>query len=116
MVYTFTAPSLTKPTHDTLEEYSKRMFKKIERFVDSSNASAILKISVDKDGDNFSLKSEIHVFEEIIIKVKDRDLRRAIEKAAHEMKSKLLKDKEKKISFRGLRNTVSDIKGKLLNR
>jgi len=117
MNYLFTAPSLSKPTFETLEEYSKKKFNKIEKFIKPNNDEVpLLKISVNKDGDEFLLTVEIHTFENTLIKHKDRDLRRAIDLASHQLKDKLIKDKEKKFSVGKLKEKVQDLRNKILNR
>ena len=111
MQYLFTAPSLTKPTFETLETYTKKRFRKIERLIPGRiSVEATLRISVQKDGDQFALTVEIslHNGEDILVKEKDRDLRRAIDLSAEQLKQKMSKDKAKRIDLRKMRSNMRD--------
>ncbi len=112
MQYMFTAPTLTRPTFETLETYARTRFRKIERLIPKHiNVNATLRISVQKDGDQFAITVEIslHNGEEILIKEKNRDLRRAIDISAEQLKLKMSKDKAKRINFRKMKSNVRDI-------
>jgi ribosome-associated translation inhibitor RaiA len=117
MNYIFVAPGLTKPTYDTLEEYAKKRFQKIERLiVKDANPEDTIRISVNKDGDEFVVTVELTNKENIIVKRNNRDLRRAIDIVSSELKSLLAKDKDKRIDLNRIKRGLSRFKDQLLRR
>jgi ribosome-associated translation inhibitor RaiA len=115
MQYLFIAPGLTKPTFETLEFYSKKMFKKIDRLLITPEREPVLRISVAREGNEFIITVELHAFKNIIVKEKDRDLRKAISLASNNLKLTLAKNKEKRNHFK-LTEKVQELRNKLLNR
>ncbi len=116
MQYLFTAPALARPTLDTLESYSRQMFAKVEKFLKNDYAEPMLRISVHKEGAEFVITVEVHAFEKTIIKSKNRDLRRVIESASHQLKTKILKDKNRKFSLPKFNSKVKELRNQILNR
>ena len=99
MHLTISAPSLTKPTYQTLEEYATRRFKKIEKFLRKKDKTEHeLRISVDKSGDFFELSAEIFIPVSIIVKTKNRDLRKAIDDSLEQLKRKLKEGHERNVN------------------
>lgn len=107
MKYFFTAPALTKPAFETLQEYSIKKFSKIEKlFKDLKKSELEIKISVTKERNTFSITVEVYLSslgKEIIVKEKDNDLRRIIDKASNQLKNKIVKNKRKRFDISRLR-------------
>jgi ribosome-associated translation inhibitor RaiA len=115
MQYHFIAPTLTKPTYETLELEAQKMFKKIERLVHMKDGEPVLRISVSKEGDVFIITAELNIFNNLLIKSKHRDLRRAISEASIELKHMVTKSKEKRNNFK-IHQKVIDLRNNILNR
>ncbi len=115
MQYHFTAPSISKPTYETLEEHSRKAFHKIERLLANDSTEPTLRISVNKDGDEFIVLAELHNNELIVSKAHDRDLRRAVDKTSHEMKTLLTKVKSRRMDHK-ITEKIQNLRNKLLNR
>lgn len=109
MKYIFVAPGLTEPTHETLETYSKKMFKKILRLLDERETESILRISAQKDGDEFVVTADLSGKESVLSKESNRDLRRAIEKVSTELKSLLAKNKDKNTRVSSEARKIKDL-------
>ncbi len=107
MKYLFTAPALTKPTFETLQEYSIKRFNKIEKLLKDIRSSELnLKISVTKVKHTFCIVVEIYmgnISKPIIVKEKDNDLRRIIDKASAQLKNEIIKNKKKRFDLSRLR-------------
>lgn len=116
MQFVFTAPSLTGPTFETLEEHSRKRFKKIERLVPNDGNERILRISVNKDGDDFVLIAEIKTKEDIFVKIRNRDLRLAIDEASRQLKQQMAKDKAKLVDLHKLRRGLDRFRARLFRR
>lgn len=91
-----TASTLTAPTHETLEQYVQKRFKKIEKFLpkEAGNDNK-LQISVDRSGDLFVIKAQIFQPSDIFVKGEDRDMRKAVDIALDHM-MRILTEKVKK--------------------
>ena len=117
MHYIFVAPGLTKPTYDTLEEYAKKRLKKIERLITrDANPEDSIRVSVNKDGDEFIVTVELNNKENIIVKRSNRDLRRGIDIVSSELKSLLAKDKDRRIDLNKIKRGLNKFKDQLLRR
>lgn len=107
MKYLFTAPALTKPTFETLQEYSIKKFSKIEKlFKDIKKSELEVKISVTKERNTFCITVEVYLSnlgKEIIVKEKDNDLRRIIDRASNQLKNEIVKNKRKKFDLKRFR-------------
>lgn len=114
MKYLFTAPDLTPPTYETLEEQSFKAFSKIERLLKDYNESS-LRISATKDGDEFLITAELSTFDNFVTKEKNRDLRYAIDSVAKEIRTQLIKKKSKK-GLRKMTDKIQELRDELLNR
>ncbi|MCA9386631.1 HPF/RaiA family ribosome-associated protein [Candidatus Dojkabacteria bacterium] len=96
-----TAPSLTKPTYQTLEEYATKRFQKIEKLLrKKAQTDHELRIGVDKSGDMYELKAEIFIPVSIVARVKDRDLRKAVDMAVDQIKRQLKSGHQRRIDLR----------------
>jgi len=113
MKYLFVAPSLTPPTHETLEEHAYRAFKKVEHIL--NNEGATLRISVNKEGEEFVVMAELWNSVNIVSKEKNRDMRFAIDGVAMEVKNQLIKKKDKK-GLRKMNEKIKGLRDQLLNR
>ncbi len=110
MRYTFTAPDISKPTYDTLEEHSKKRFSKIARLLPKDElANYELRLTVRHSGDIFELMADLVGIQGDVVKTKNRDIRKAIDEAASMMKRSLSRQKDKKVSFRKLREGLKNI-------
>lgn len=114
MKYLFTAPDLTPPTYQTLEDQTYKAFSKIEKFV-QKDSGASLRVSVGKDGDEFLVMAELNTFDTFISKKKNRDLRFAVDCVAKEIKTQLLK-KKSKMGLKKMTEKIQDLRDKLLDR
>jgi ribosomal subunit interface protein len=99
MRFTFNAPHLNPPTLETLQDYSQKKFSKIKKFLkkdDKSNNE--IRISVNKVREIFELSVQVFGIQRVIAKVKDKDIRRSVDKACDEIKRSLaeLKDKNQR--------------------
>jgi ribosomal subunit interface protein len=83
MKFTISAPSLTSPTYQTLEEYSTKRFSKVKKFLGNKEdwTNHEVRISVEKSAHLFELTAEIFNSKHIVVKVQDKDIRKAIDKA-----------------------------------
>lgn len=113
MKYLFVAPDLTPPTYQTLEEKAYKAFSKIDKLL--AKEEATLRISVTKEGEEYCITVELWNSENIVSKVKNRDLRAGIDDVAKEVKSQLLKKKDKK-GLRKMNDKIKNLRNKLLNR
>jgi ribosome-associated translation inhibitor RaiA len=116
MQYLFAAPALTRPTLDTLETYSRKMFAKMEKFLKSEYTEPVLRISVHKEGSEFIVTVEVHAFEKTIVRDSNRNLRRAIESTSRQLKTKILKDKDRKFSLPKTNEKIQRMRNDVLNR
>lgn len=116
MRFQFAAPDLSAPTLETLEEHSKKMFKKIERILPKNIEDPLLRISVGKDGEEFHIVAELHAFEILVVKTSDRDLRYGIDVLSHELKNLLNKHKEKRFGMVKMTDKIKQLRNKILNR
>lgn len=91
----FTAPSLTPPTFETLQEYGSKRFEKLARFLPKFNAEPSIKISVQKEGYLFVVHVEVAIPKVIIVTIKDADLRKAIDYAYATLKKTVVRQVEK---------------------
>ena len=114
MKYLFTAPSLTEPTYETLETQVYKAFAKIEKLVEKEE-SCTLRVSVNKDGDEFVVTVELINSGTIVSKQKDRNLRRAIDIVSHEIKSQLVKNKSKK-GLQRMTERIKELRKRILNK
>lgn len=99
----FAANTLTEPTQETFEEIAQKSFRKIERLIDENpEQEAEIRISVEKNGNEYLVTTELRTFKRgnHITKTNDRDIRKAVNEAAKELKSILRKDKDKKVTSR----------------
>jgi len=103
MKYFFSAPSLTQPTFETLQEYSIKKFSKIEKLFKNLRKSELeVRISVTKERNTFCITVEVYVStigKDIIVKEKDNDLRKIIDKASAQLKNEIVKNKRKKFDL-----------------
>jgi ribosome-associated translation inhibitor RaiA len=107
MRLTISAPSLNKPTYETLEEYANKRFKKIEKLLrKKQDTDHELRISAKKTGDFFELSAEVFIPVSIIAKSKDRDLRKAIDTSVDQLKRQLKEGHRKTVDKRISRNRV----------
>jgi len=113
MKYLFVAPSLTPPTYETFEQQVYKSFAKIDKLM--ANEDATLRVSVTKDGEEFSVTAELWNSENLLSKEKNRDLRAAIDIVSKEIKTQLLKNKDKR-GLRKMSDKVVNLRNKLLNR
>ncbi len=114
MEFIFNASSLTKPTFETLEEYTKKRFAKVEKLLSKHKDSEHeVKVSVEKQRDLFNLTVEVFHTEHHVVKASDRDLRKAIDIAAKELKTVLGKHHEKRINISRVRDKLSKYKSRL---
>jgi ribosome-associated translation inhibitor RaiA len=93
MKYMFVVPALTTPTFDTIKETVSKSFAKVESILQKLNhLNVTIRISVEKSGPLFEVKVEVIDFpkENPFIKVSDRNLRKAINTAAHKLKLSIL--------------------------
>lgn len=110
LIFSFTAPKISKPTYETLEEYGMKKFKKIEKHLEKTDERDYeLHISVKTVNDTFELKAEVKGVTNAIVHAKDRDLRRAIEDASGALIRSVKKDHKKRIDLRRLRSKVPNI-------
>lgn len=80
------ASTLTQPTYETLEEYVPKRFKKIEKFLpESAGDDNKLDVSVTKSGDLFVFKAEVFHPQHVVVKSKDRDMRKSVDTALNSM-------------------------------
>ncbi|CAG1770890.1 hypothetical protein BAC3_01404 [uncultured bacterium] len=116
MKYLFTAPGLSAPTYETLEEHTYKAFGKIERLVpQNGDGEATLRISVAKEGDEFVVTGELSVLGGCVSKEKNRDLRRAIDKLSHEIRALIVKNKTKR-RLNKMTDKIRNLRDQLLNR
>jgi ribosomal subunit interface protein len=90
----FAAPSLTPPTQETLEQYSTKRFRKIARLLTRHN-NYILRISADKQREDFYVTADLSP-DGIVTTANAKDLRKAIDLAADQLKRLLTKEKGKR--------------------
>ncbi len=101
------APSLTKPTYETLEEYAHKRFKKIQKLLRKKDETDHeLRIGVEKSGDLFELTAEVFIPVSVNVKAKDRDLRKAIDDAVDQLQRRLKEGHRKKVDKRISRNRI----------
>ena len=100
MKYFFSAPALTQPTFETLQEYSIKKFSKIEELFKNFRKSELeIKISVTKERNTFCITVEAYIGtlgKDIVVKEKDNDLRKIIDKASSQLKNEIVKSKQKR--------------------
>jgi ribosomal subunit interface protein len=103
MRYFFSAQSLSKPTFETLQEYSELRFKKIEKFLKGFRESELnLKIHVRKEANEFYIVVEIYISsikKDLVVRERDVDLRRSIDKASSNLANELIKYKKKRTTI-----------------
>lgn len=112
MKFTFSAPSLTEPTRQTLEEFTKKSSKKLERLLgDLEDIVPELKITAENDSKEFSIKIELftHKKGNYLIKSRNRDLRKAINEGIKELKSLIAKEKDKGTGRQRAINRIKNI-------
>jgi len=86
MKIVISASTLSHPTYETLEEYVPKRFKKIEKFLPkSAGDDNTLDISVTRSGDLFVFKAEVFHPKHVVVKAKDRDMRKSIDTALDNM-------------------------------
>lgn len=93
MKFQFVAPDLSSPTFETLQEHAHKAFAKLTRFL---HEDIVIRISVQKDGKFFKILCELNS-KSLIAHSHDRDLRKAINDAAKDLKTLILKEKDKLI-------------------
>ena len=93
----FVANSLTDPTRETLEEVSKKTFKKLVRLLDDEGKEAELRISAEKEGSEFTVSVDVRTFKNgsYFTKATDFDLRKAINECSSELKTIIRREKDK---------------------
>jgi ribosome-associated translation inhibitor RaiA len=114
MRFTFVAPSLTEPTKTTLESYAQKKFGKLKKFLkkeDKTNHE--FRVSVKKVRDIFELTAELFNGHDIVVKCKDRDLRKAIDCGYDMMRKRLRRSNDKRISIRRLRGKFGSVVRKI---
>jgi len=94
MKFQFVAPELSSPTFETLKEHTQKAFAKLTRFL---SEDIIIRISVQKDGKFFKIICELHN-KSLIAHSHDRNLRKAINNVARDLKTLVLKEKDKLIN------------------
>lgn len=89
----FSVTGLTAPTAETAREYGREKLYRLQRMLSRFNQSRI-RVSVTKERYYFVVSVElITVRKPLIVKVKNEDLRKAIDEAVGIMKSLLSKAK-----------------------
>lgn len=100
MRYFYTAPNLSQPSFETLQEYSALRFKKLERFLRGFKESELnLKIHMRKERNEFHMVVELYlssIKKDIVIKERDYDLRKAIDKASQNLTNEIIRHKKKR--------------------
>lgn len=88
MRYVISAPGLSKPTLETIQQVSQKRFKSIERLLKKIKIEDdnYLEVSVKQSGDEFEVKAQLHYSEHFVVTAKHRDLRIAIRDAAKALK------------------------------
>lgn len=110
MRFTFVAPSLTEPTHKTLETYAQKKFRKLKKFLKKEDLmDHEFRISVKKVRGIFELTAELFDGHDIVVKCKDRDLRKAIDCGYDMMKKRLRRSNDKRISVRRLKGKFGSV-------
>lgn len=92
----FTSPNLTEPTADTLREYASQRFIKLQRYLPKFEGEYHIRISVTKERHLFVLSVELSVPKPLIVKVADKDLRVAVDKAYSVLKTTVVRNKNKR--------------------
>lgn len=93
MKFQFVAPALSTPTFETLKEHAEKAFIKLSRLV---KEDIVIRISVQKDGNYFKILCELQD-RNLIAHSHDRDLRKAINDVVKDLKTLIIKRKEKLI-------------------
>ncbi len=107
MRLTISAPSLTKPTYQTLEEYATKRFQKIQKLLRKrEETDHELRIGVEKSGDLYEITAEVFVPVSITVKAKDRDLRKVIDNAVDQLQRRLREGNRKNVDKRISRNRI----------
>ncbi len=111
MRFTITAPDLTQPTYQTLEEYSKKRFAKVEKFLRKTDETDHeIRISVEKTGDIFNVVVEVFTPVHVVTKCKDRDMRKCIDKAADTLIRQLREGHDKHVENKIRRRVVDKLR------
>jgi ribosome-associated translation inhibitor RaiA len=107
MRLTISAPALTKPTYQTLEEYATKRFSKLKKILrKKGQTDHEIRIGVEKSGDLFELVAEVFVPVVVTVRVKNRDLRAAIDEASDQMRRRLREGHEKVVDQKKKRNRI----------
>lgn len=91
----FSAPSLTAPTFETLQEYGSKRFEKLARFLPKFEGEPSVRISVQKEGYLFVVRVEVAIPKVIVVTMKNADLRKAIDYAYATLKKTVVRRVEK---------------------
>jgi len=92
----FNAPDLTSPTYQTLVEYSNKRFKKLKKHLSfRKKTEKQVRVGVEKIGDMFEMVVEIFSPSHLVVRLKDRDLRKLIDKSSDQLARRIKNTKEK---------------------
>lgn len=95
MRISISAPSLTKPTYQTLEEYATKRFKKVDKFLKKKeDYDPEIRLSMTKSGDLFVLNVE-NSHPSLNARSKDRDMRKVVDIALDQIVRQLKEEKGK---------------------
>jgi ribosome-associated translation inhibitor RaiA len=94
-----TAPNITKPTHETLEEHATKKVKKLRRIVrEYENEDFEVRISVHKVNYLFEVILEIFQPSHLVAKTKDKDLRKGVDDVVDILVKEIKKNHDKSVS------------------
>lgn len=117
MEFIFNASSLTAPTFETLESYTKKRFAKLKRFLpQNNNTKHTVKVSVEKERHNFVLTAEVIHTERVLVKTQSDDIRKAIDMAADQLKRNLRRLNDKKHDWSLVRRKIDKYKDKFISK
>ncbi|GAB4285422.1 MAG: hypothetical protein Kow0081_3230 [Candidatus Dojkabacteria bacterium] len=115
MNYIVNAPHLTPPTYETLVDYTKKRFAKIEKLLRRKGESDYeMRVGVEKSGKNYALVAELHGGPiKQVVKATDRDIRKVVDIAADKLKRAIANSEGKVKDMRTKRQKVLDSLRKL---
>lgn len=83
--------NLTAPTAETFEEYAKRRFDKLVRFLPNFSGEHQVKISIRRNRYIFEVVVELSTPGKLVVTSKDKDMRKAIDDAYATAKNNVIK-------------------------
>lgn len=111
------APTLTKPTYQTLAELATKKFAKLDRFWNKIDEDAKeIRISVEKVKNTFLMKVEIFHPEYLMVKSEDRDIRRLVNICYGDIKRRITKNSERRLDISKFKKKFGSFKNRVFRR